>query len=164
MMTSLFLTRTDTDNPDFRALVRRLDEYLMNVDGDDHAFYDQFNQLTGITHVVVAYTNDEPVGCGALKPFATGVMEVKRMFVQPAHRGRGVAQKIVAELEQWAHEDGYTEFVLETGKKQTAAIRLYEKCGYVPIPNYGQYVGVETSVCLCKQIRSAPSNAERELQ
>ena len=148
----LTITRTTPDNADFRVLVQRLDEYLRIVDGDDHAFYNRYNQLAGIPHVIVAYENGEPVGCGAIKPFAPGVMEVKRMFVEPAHRGQGVAGAVLAALEAWAHEDGYTGFVLETGKKQTAAIRLYEKSGYTVVPNYGQYASIETSVCLRKDI------------
>ncbi|MBC8142038.1 MAG: GNAT family N-acetyltransferase [Armatimonadetes bacterium] len=146
------LHRTASDNPDFLALVVRLDEYLRIMDGDDHAFYAALNTVDAIHHVVVAYRNDETIGCGAMKPFTEGVMEIKRMFVDPAHRGQEIAGAILAELERWAHEEAYTGFVLETGIKQTAAIRLYKKTGFVPVPNYGQYVGVDQSVCFAKAV------------
>lgn len=148
----LHLIRTTSDHPDFRALVQFLDHDLAVRDGADHAFYAQFNKIDAIRHAVVAYLHDEPVGCGAFKPYVDEQVEIKRMFVQPAHRGQGVAPALLAELEAWAGELGYRSCVLETGQKQPEAIRLYEKSGYHRIPNYGQYVGVENSVCMEKAL------------
>lgn len=148
----LRLVRTTSENPDFRALVQLLDQDLARRDGAEHAFYAQFNKIDKINHAVVAYRADEPVGCGAVKEFEASEMEVKRMFVQPAHRGTGVAPAVLAALEGWARELGYAACVLETGKKQPEAIRLYEKSGYAHTPNYGQYIGVENSVCLRKEL------------
>ena len=146
------LVRTTSENPDFQQLVALLDQDLAERDGAEHAFYAQFNKVAAIKHVVVAYDNDAPVGCGAFKEFDAGSVEIKRMFVQPAHRGQGIAQAVLAELERWAGELGYASCVLETGKKQPEAIALYERSGYAYIPNYGQYVGVENSVCLQKAL------------
>lgn len=148
----LHLIRTDSDHPDFRALVRLLDQDLHVRDGAEHAFYAQFNKVDAIRHVVVAYLDAEPVGCGAFKPFEADAVEIKRMFVQPGHRGRGIAQAVLTELEGWAQELGYTGCVLETGKKQPEAIRLYQKSGYQLMPNYGQYIGVDNSVCMQKAV------------
>jgi len=148
----LHLVRTTSDHPDFRVLVQLLDHDLAVRDGADHAFYAQFNRIDAIRHAVVAYLDDEPVGCGAFKPYADEQVEVKRMFVQPAHRGQGVAPAVLTELEAWARELGYRSCVLETGQKQPEAIRLYEKSGYQRISNYGQYVGVENSVCMEKAL------------
>lgn len=148
----LRLTRTTTENPDFLALVALLDKYLAELDGDEHAFYAQLNVLKQVNPAVVAYLNDEPVGCGAFRELEPGVVEVKRMFVQPAHRGLGVARAVLGELEKWAREQRNASCVLETGKRQPEAIRLYEKSGYVFTPNYGQYVRVENSVCMRKKI------------
>jgi GNAT superfamily N-acetyltransferase len=100
----------------------------------------------------VAYEGKEPVACGAIKEFSLELMEVKRMFVHPAHRGKGIAQAVLSELERWAKKLNYTGCVLETGKRQPEAIRLYHKSGYAFIPNYGQYIGVENSVCMQKQL------------
>ena len=148
----LRLVRTTSENADFRTLVQLLDHYLAVLDGDEHAFYAQLNQTTHLQHVVVAYLGDAPVGCGAFRRHDAGAAEVKRMFVQPTHRGQGVAQAVLAALEQWARESGYTAAVLETGKRQPAAIRLYQRSGYARIASYGQYVNVENSVCLAKEL------------
>ncbi|MGY2134794.1 GNAT family N-acetyltransferase [Hymenobacter sp. HD11105] len=146
------LTRTTSDNPDFRSLVRLLDQDLLVRDGAEQEFYGQFNKLDNIKHAVVAYEGTEPVACGAIKEFSPDLMEVKRMFVHPAYRGKGIAQAVLSELERWAKELNYTGCVLETGKRQPEAIRLYHKSGYAFIPNYGQYIGVENSVCMQKQL------------
>jgi GNAT superfamily N-acetyltransferase len=148
----LHLARTTSENADFRALVQLLDQDLAERDGAEHGYYAQFNTIASLQHVVVAYQEETPVGCGAFKPFDANSVEVKRMFVQPAHRGQGMAQAVLAELEKWASELGYASCVLETGKRQPEAIRLYERSGYVPIPNYGQYVGIENSVCMQKHL------------
>ena len=94
--------------------------------------------------------DDVPVGCGAIKEFATDMMEVKRMFVKQEYRGKGIAGKILAELETWAFEMGYSKCVLETGKRQVEAVALYMKSGYRIIPNYGQYIGMDNSLCFEK--------------
>ncbi len=144
------LIRTDSDNHDFIALVKELDADLAIRDGDEQAFYAQFNKIDKIKFVVVAYENDQPVGCGAIKEYSPIAMEIKRMYTSPAARGKGVATKVITELERWTAELSYKKCLLETGKKQPEAIGLYQKCGYKSIPNYGQYAGVENSVCFEK--------------
>lgn len=146
------LIRTTSGNPDFLSLVKSLDADLSIRNGDEHSFYSQFNKLDKIKHVVVAYEYDEPAGCGAIKQYASDTMEVKRMFVMLARRRKGIAAKILAELEKWAAELSYTKCILETGKKQPEAIELYKKNGYTPIPNYGQYIGVGNSICFEKKL------------
>ena len=73
----------------------------------------------------------------------------------PAQRGQGLASQILQELEQWAAESNYSSCVLETGKKQPEAIALYSKSGYAVIPNFGQYAGVENSVCFEKNLNNS---------
>ena len=146
----LRLIRTTSESPDFQQLVQLLDRDLAQRDGDEHGFYAQYNKIALIKHAVVAYADDEPVGCGAFKEYAPDSVEIKRMFVQPAHRQRGVARAVLAELETWAAELGYASCVLETGKRQPEAIALYQRSGYAFTPNYGQYIGIDNSVCLRK--------------
>ncbi|MCB0494302.1 MAG: GNAT family N-acetyltransferase [Cyclobacteriaceae bacterium] len=148
----ILLVRTDATHPDFVALVQLLDADLAQRDGEDHAYYHQFNTIDKLKQVVVAYENNVAVGCGALKPFGADAMEVKRMYVSPAHRGKGIAAAILTALESWATELGATRCVLETGKKQLEAMALYRKSGYKVIPNYDQYAGLENSVCFEKVI------------
>lgn len=147
------LTRTSSENQDFIELVKLLDADLAERDGKDHSFYAQFNKIAKIKYVIVAYENERPVACGAIKEYAPDTMEVKRMYTLPGMRGKGIAGQVLNELEKWAFELSYEKCILETGKKQPEAIRLYQKSGYKLIPNYGQYAGVEDSVCFEKELR-----------
>lgn len=153
---ALKIERTDSSHPNFVDLVRHLDAELAKRDGSEHAYYAQFNKIESIKYVVAAYENDQAVACGAIKEFEAGVMqgaiEVKRMYTLPESRGKGIAAEVLAELERWAAELLFDRCVLETGLKQPEAIRLYEKSGYVRIPNYGQYIGMDNSVCFEKAL------------
>ncbi len=148
----LRIVRTDSTDRDFIGLVQLLDADLALRDGNEHSFYAAYNAIDAIRHVVVAYEGEVPIGCGALKEYRPGIMEVKRMYVPPHGRRKGVASTILAELEHWAEEMHYQKCILETGKKQPEAIGLYKKSGYAIIPNYGQYAGVENSVCFEKEL------------
>ncbi|MEJ8757378.1 GNAT family N-acetyltransferase [Pontibacter sp. H259] len=148
----LTLTRTTSDNPDFRSLVVLLDQDLKEKDGDDHTFYAQYNKVDSINEVIVVYLNGKAAGCGAIKPYTKSIAEVKRMFVHPDYRRQGIAKQVLTALEEWAKELGYTSTILETGMKQPEAIELYKNSNYTVIPNYGQYAGVENSVCMQKQL------------
>ena len=149
----IILKRTDASDRDFIELVRLLDADLAIRDGDEHAFYDQFNKIDSIKHTLVAYDNDKPVGCGAIKLFAEGTIEVKRMYVTEGSRGKGIAKQILSALEVWCIELGIKKCILETGNKnQPEAVALYHKQGYEVIENYGQYAGVEGSICFGKEL------------
>lgn len=144
------IKRTTSSNPDFVVLVKLLDAELAQIDGDEHGFYAQYNKIDKINHVILVYDNDTPIACGAIKAYVTDTMEVKRMFTQPNYRGKGAASLLLQHLEIWAHELDFLKCVLETGKRQPDAIALYQKNGYHLIPNYGQYEGVDNSVCFEK--------------
>ena len=141
------LKRTYADDEDFLALVEMLDAELRISDGEEHGFYAQFNKPVGLNGVVVAYLDELPVGCGAFKKYSDETAEIKRMFVRPNARGNRIGGAILSELERWAGES-FSECILETGLKQPEAIALYKRSGYEVIPNYGQYAGVENSVCM----------------
>jgi len=147
------IVRTNSDDTEFISLVKLLDIELAERDGSEHSFYAQYNKIDKIKFVVVAYENENPVSCGAIKEYEPGIMEVKRMYTLPEYRGNGIATLLLNELERWAKGLGYEKCILETGKKQPEAIRLYEKNGYKLIPNYGQYAGVENSVCFEKKMK-----------
>lgn len=144
--------RTNSNNTDFQKLVAQLDADLKIRDGDDHAFFSQYNKIDKINHVVIAYENEMAIGCGAIKEYASDVMEIKRMFVLPNKRGQGIASAILKELELWAVELKYKKCILETGIRQPEAIQLYIKNNYVLIANYGQYENVTSSVCFEKML------------
>lgn len=152
MKSNLVVKRTNSSDDNFCFLVSLLDQELAVRDGKEHAFYAQYNKIDQLKNAVVCYLDQKAVGCGAFKKYSANSVEIKRMFVMPELRGQGFAQVILEELESWADEMGFEECVLETGKKQPEAIRLYQKAGYVLIPNYGQYEGVENSVCMKRKI------------
>ena len=146
------IIRTNSKNKDFINLVRELDAYLKITDEDEHDFYNQFNNTDVLKNIVVIYDDKIAVGCGAIKKFDETSAEVKRMFVSLEKRGSGVAQKILQELEICAKELGYQKCMLETGIRQVEAVKFYKKCEYQVIPNYGQYQGMENSICFEKQL------------
>jgi GNAT superfamily N-acetyltransferase len=147
------ILRTDSSNTDFINLVKFLDIDLAIRDGDDHAFYAQFNKVDAIKYVVLAVENGQAVGCGAIKEYDFDTMEVKRMYTSPQSRGKKIASRVLAELENWAKELSYKRCILETGNKQPEAIALYNRNSYQRILNYGQYANVENSLCFEKVIR-----------
>jgi putative acetyltransferase len=144
------ILRTNSTNVDFKGLVAQLDALLAILDGRDHDFYNQFNRIDNIKYVVVAYVNEVPVACGAIKAYDRETMEVKRMFTLDEYRGKGIASVVLIELEKWAKELACLKCILETGKRLPEAIRLYQKNGYQQVPNFGQYVPLENSVCFEK--------------
>lgn len=146
------IKRTNSDDIDFINLVALLDQDLAIRDGEDHAFYNQFNKTDKIKHAVVYYENDIPVGCGAFREKETDKTEIKRMYVHPDHRKKGIASAVLKELEIWAKEVGYTYTILETGKNQPEAINLYQKLNYTITPNYPPYEKMDNSVCMKKTL------------
>jgi putative acetyltransferase len=149
----LKLIRTNSENEDFIYLVKQLDVYLKITDGDEHDFYNQFNSLGSLKHVVVAYLDKKPIGCGAIKEVSKKNVEVKRMFTNKDARGKGIGSQVLTELEQLAKLLNYDSILLETGIRQTEAVEFYKKNLYKIIPNYGQYIGVKNSICFQKTIK-----------
>jgi GNAT superfamily N-acetyltransferase len=146
------LKRTNSEDKNFVGLVKSLDKDLQKKDGDKHPFNAQFNKIDKIKYVVVAFENEKPVGCGAIKKYNWDTMEIKRMFVQAEQRRKDIATKILIELENWTKELNLNKCILETGREQPEAIGLYKKSKYKIIPNYDQYKDMVNSICFEKKI------------
>ena len=144
--------KTNAKNQDFINLIHQLDAYLKITDGNEHAFYNQFNSTEALKCIVLLYADGIPAGCGAIKEFDAFSAEIKRMFVCSERRGLGLAENIIKKLETSARELGYKKCILETGKRQVEAVNFYLKNSYKVIPNYGQYIGKKNSVCFEKYI------------
>jgi putative acetyltransferase len=144
------ILRTNSDNPDFKKLTDELDIELCRIYNTNPEDYEEYNRISGLPTVVLAYENEEVIGCGCFKAFNDTAVEIKRMFIRENQRGKGVASSILTELEIWAKEMGYSKVVLETGKGQPHAINLYKKHGYKQTENYNQYDELGISVCLEK--------------
>ncbi|HDZ06268.1 hypothetical protein LCGC14_0147920 [marine sediment metagenome] len=148
----LYYKRCSSDNQNFRELVTFLDADLALRDGDENAFYAQFNGIVELKNCVVFYSDETLVACGAFKRFNEDSVEIKRMYVQPDYRGKGIASKVLLVLEEWAKELNYTYSVLETGLRQPEAIALYKKNNYTVTDNYPPYDSMENSVCFKKSL------------
>lgn len=147
------IKKTNNTDPDFIQLINILDLELAITDGEDHDFYHQFNGVENIVHILIAHEDEQAIACGAFKVVSEDLVEIKRMFTLEKARGKGLARSILEQLEVWAGQLGYKACILETGKKQKAALALYNKMGYEITENYGQYVGLDTSLCFKKHLR-----------
>jgi len=128
---------------------RELNQLYDNVDRTEFFALD----FTGPgSAFVVARKNERAVGCGAIRPFAPEVAEVKRIYVEPKARGCGIGRKVLAALEVIALDLGYSALQLETGLRQPAAIHLYKVMGYHHIAAYGKYRDDPMSVCFAKTL------------
>jgi putative acetyltransferase len=123
------ILRTNSENSDFIRLTGRLDIELCRIYNTNPEDYEEYNRITDLHTVVVAYENEQAVACGCFKIFDEKTVEIKRMFVEDSQRGKGIASAMLANLETWARELGYEKSVLETGKGQPNAIKLYQKYG-----------------------------------
>jgi GNAT superfamily N-acetyltransferase len=141
------IQRLDSTHPDFQNLVQYLDATLAEHNGNEDDFFSQFNTIDTLKNCIVVYIDQVPAACGAFKAFSEDTVEIKRMYTDLKFRKRGLASAVVAELESWAKESGFKKAVLETSSGLHHAISVYEKNGFSRIPNYGPYIGVETSVC-----------------
>jgi GNAT superfamily N-acetyltransferase len=151
-MDELTIEAVDVRSADAVALVARLDEELTRRYGDVQGQFTAANALADHATFLVGYLGGRPVACGAFRPMDSGAAEVKRMFVEPDLRGRGIARRLLDELEDRARRAGYSVTRLETGVYQPEAIRLYERAGYRRIANYGIYAGNPDSVCFEKAL------------
>jgi len=144
---NLQVKKTNNSHPEYQRLVKLLDLEIQKRDGEDFGFYNQFNSSEDISEVLLIMHEDKALGCGAIKIYNKHTAEVKRMFTEREHRGKGIATLILEELVHWARELGYKSLILETGKKYTEAVSLYQKYGFERIENYEPYEGVEESLC-----------------
>ncbi|MFQ3173272.1 MAG: GNAT superfamily N-acetyltransferase [Flavobacterium sp.] len=146
------IVKTTSENKDFIALVAALDQGLWQSYPELKVDYWGNNIIELNPNVVVVYLNDVAVACACFKKYNKNTIEIKRMFVSTELRGKGLAQKMLQELESWAKELGFSFSVLETLYKQKAAIGMYQKVGYVITDNYAPYEGLEISICMKKGI------------
>ena len=146
------------DSPDARALIAALDAHLSERYPPEQRFgpnirAEQTEAGRGV--FLVARVEDRPVGCGAIRLLGEGDAEVKRMWVDPAVRGRGVARAVLTRLEDTARELGAIRLVLETGIYQAEAIGLYRSAGFETVECWGEYATSPSSLCMAKLIARA---------
>lgn len=153
MTTALTIQPEPPDTAEARALIGELDTHLGALYEPDQCHGLSVAALLDPRVIfLVARWDSAPVGCGAVKFFGTEYAEVKRMYVRPLWRGRGIAQALLGRLEQLSQRNGYGVMRLETGIHQPEAIRLYEQIGYSRCPAFGEYADDGVSLCYEKRL------------
>jgi GNAT superfamily N-acetyltransferase len=137
------VSRVDLASPTAQALIAALDVELSGrypEPGATHFRLDPQEVAPGSGAFLVAHVDGEPLGCGAIRRLADGSAELKRMYVAPAARGRGIGRALLDALTREARALGIVRLVLETGVRQPEAVALYTRAGFVPIAPFGEYV------------------------
>ena len=143
------IVRTNSHNPEFKALVQLLNLDLAKRDGETHPL-SEFNDISNLNNVVLALKKGKAIGCGAISEYDSNSMEIKRMYVSIEARGQRIGAKILAELENWSKELGKSKCVLFMGSKQPEASKLYQRNKYNHIAKYGKLKNIPDSICLAK--------------
>jgi GNAT superfamily N-acetyltransferase len=156
--TDVSVRRADFQSPLADRLILALNQELDDrypEEGANHFDLAAEEVSEGHGAFLIAFVADEPVGCGAVRRISPTVCEIKRMYVAPSARSRGVGRRILDELETIAHQLGASRLVLETGVRQPEALALYTHAGFTTIPLFGNYALAphpELSVCMAKDL------------
>jgi GNAT superfamily N-acetyltransferase len=147
--------RAEISPPIVQQLILALNaelEAMYPEEGANHFRLDVEEVANGRGAFLVAYRDGQAVGCGAVRRNDPQVAEIKRMYVIPEARGRGIARQILIALESEARQLGVSRLVLETGLRQIEALALYRRAGFVDIPLFGEYIDSPLSVCMEKNL------------
>ena len=137
---------------DYAMLAKKLDDYYISLVGDVHLRYAKVNDPKNMACIIVAYDEKTPIGCGCWKAVDDTTAEVKRIYVEPQYRRRGVATAIIELLENHILASGYTQALLETARTTGDSKALYISLGYREIPYYGSPAGAENCRCFLKEL------------
>lgn len=154
-MDSLEFVWTDGMNDDFQRFFKSTEEYYKEIVEGDKELSKQFvpnNSPALIAQVLIVYVSERPVACVGLKHYSERAVEIKRMWVEPKYRKRGIATAMVGELNKKANELGYKKLIFEAHKNMTDAIKLSESCGFEKIVAYPPYDHFEGSECFAKAV------------
>ena len=140
------------NSKDYAMLAKKLDDYYISLVGDVHLRYAAVNDPRNMNCIIVAYEGSTPIGCGCWKALDGETAEVKRIYVEPQYRRRGIASTIIELLESHILVSGYSKALLETARTTDDSRQLYLSLGYREIPYYGSPAGAENCRCFLKEI------------
>ncbi|MBP2002415.1 N-acetylglutamate synthase-like GNAT family acetyltransferase [Paenibacillus shirakamiensis] len=143
----IVIRTVDADHEDLKRLIEQLDSYLLTLYPQEEIFTVQLNK----GHFIVAYDGEQAVGCGGIVPYTEQIAELKRFYVDPSIRNRGVANHMLVHLEHLARAQGVQELRLETGEPQYEAVQFYIKHGFEEMERFGEYTQCESSRCYVKK-------------
>lgn len=154
-MHNIQLQSVSRDHPDFIQLSYELDTYLNIAIGAEskRKKYKQFNQLDTMNYVILAYDEEVPIGCAALRQYSENEIELKRVFVRENFRKQHIGSQMLAHLISYAQTLGYSRMLLETGEFLKASVKLYKQLGFEKIQNYGAYANIQESLCMARNLK-----------
>ncbi len=142
----------ESNHPDLLNLVRELDAFFMERYGENIKKYHKYHDMDSMACAAVAYLEDKPVGCCCWRAMDAVTAEIKRMFVKPEFRKRGIAARLAKELESHAAASGCHRAVIETYADMFEAITIYERMGYIRCAAFGDFINDHNIVCMEKEI------------
>jgi len=147
------ITSERPDSPAARALIEELDAHLAPLYPavSRHGYSVEKLMREDVAFFVI-HCDEAPAGCGGIQLFGSEFAEVKRMYVRPAFRGRGLGKVMLEHLADYARSHGIHTLRLETGIHQFEAIGLYEGVGFIRIPPFGPYSDDPLSRCYEKRL------------
>ena len=145
---------TNEKDERFIELTKELDnEYFQRL-GDVVKKYEQYNDLNDPHIVILALNWGKPIACASFRLFDKDTIEIKRVYVKKRYRRKGIAYKLVKQLEKLAIEKNFKYSVIETSSDNEAAINLYKKLDYEIIDNFGQFEGDDLCICMRKEFKT----------
>ena len=145
---------TNGNNKDFRRFYEITEQYYNRIAGgaENRLQYIPHNLSSAVSDVLLVYLEDHAVACAGLKHCSAQDAEIKRVWVEPAYRGRQIATMMMRRIEDRAHMKGYSRVILQTRAAMADAVSLYTGLGYHQIDNYPPYDGLKDAVCYAKEL------------
>ncbi len=151
---TVVLERLDPGSDHALALIAELDGYLLGLYPPESNHLDSVEELSRPhVHCIGAFENSRAIGCGAVK-LLDGYAEIKRIYINPKYRGKGVGGRILSELEDISRHAGLDIVRLETGVRQPQAMLLFESKGYCKTGRFADYPDDPLSVFMKKRLRA----------
>lgn len=138
----------------FIELTKELDNEYFQIHGDVVLKYQEYNDLKDPHIVLLALIYGKPIACASYRLFDKDSIEIKRVYVKKRYRKKGIAYKLVKQLEKLAIEENFRYSYIETGSENEAAINLYKKLDYEIIDNFGYFQGDDLCICMKKEFKS----------
>ena len=145
---------TDERDERFIELTKELDNEWLQLRGDEVLKYQEYNDINDPHIVILALNWGKPIACASFRLFDKDTIEIKRVYVKKRYRRKGIAYKLIKQLEKLAMEENFKYSVIETGKDNEAAINLYRKLDYEIVDNFGIFEGDDLCICMKKQFKS----------
>ena len=145
---------TNEKDERFIELTKELDNEYFQLHGEEVLKYRHYNDLKDSHIVLLALNWGRPIACSSFRVFDKDTIEIRRVYVKKRYRRKGIAYKLIKQLEKLAMEENFKYSVIETGRENTAAINLYKKLDYELIDSFGMFEGDDLCICMKKQFKS----------